>query len=69
MGGFFYFSCRILIMSSRQNGDSDYSNLDQTGNTLVGNSNEVDLQHTGTSIDNVGMPNLNISTAIPASII
>ena len=44
-------------MSSRQNWDSDYSNLDQT---VVGNNNGH------TSIDNVGMPNLNISTAIPA---
>ena len=44
-------------MSSRQNWDSDYSNLDQT---VVGNNNGH------TSIDNVGMPNLNTSTAIPA---
>ena len=44
-------------MSSRQNWDSDYSNLEQT---VVGNNNGH------TSIDNVGMPNLNTSTAIPA---
>src|SRR4051794_23892452 len=50
-------------MSSRENGDSDYSNLDQTRDTLVGNNNEVDIQ---LSIDNVEMSNQNTYTVAPA---
>ena len=45
-------------MSSRQDSDSDYSNLNHTGNTLVGNNDEIN-----TSIENMmGMSNLNTNT-------
>src|SRR3954470_7956326 len=57
----FLFLYRMLIMTSRQNGNLDNSNLDRTRDILVGDNNEVDIQP---SIDNVEMSNLNSYTAM-----
>jgi hypothetical protein len=47
-------------MSSQQDSDSDYSNLNLTGNTLVGNNDGIN-----TSIENMmGMSNLNTNTVV-----
>src|SRR4051794_38752207 len=52
----------MLIMTSKQNGDSDYSNLDQNRDTFVDNNNEVDFQP---SVDNVEMSNRDSYTGAP----